>query len=178
VRLAVVFGVAVWLPTYLVDDRGHTLAFAGAAIAMSAAITAPANIFGGWLSDRIQRPVLIIGGSLIVLAVTTFLLPRVSGTVPLLAVIAVNAVFVQLYFGPLFALPVEMFGPRRAGLVSGIGNLFANLGAFTFVYVLGSIKDATGSFTTGFDLLAGAAVLGALLSVALAWLRQRPLHEA
>lgn len=179
VRLAVVFGVAVWLPTFLVDDRGHSLGFAGAAIAMCAALTAAANILGGYLSDRLRRPVLIIGGSLAVLAVTTFLIPRVHGTAALLAVIAVNAIFVQLYFGPLFALPVEMFGLRTAGLVSGVGNFFANLGAFSFVYVLGSVKDATGSFTVGFDLLAGAAVAGVLLALLLAALRRTPaqLHD-
>jgi nitrate/nitrite transporter NarK len=61
-----------------------------------------------------------------------------------------------------------MFGARSAGLVSGFGNFFANLGGFTFVYVLGAIKDATGSFQSGFAALSVACLvsLGAT-----AWLR-------
>jgi predicted MFS family arabinose efflux permease len=178
VRLAVMFGVAVWLPTFLVDERGRSVAFAGGVVAFAAVVTAPANILGGYLSDRLSRPVLIIGGSLLVLAVTTALLPRVSGTVPLLVVIGVNACFVQLYFGPLFAVPVQMYGMRTAGLVSGVGNFFANLGAFSFVLLLGAIKDETGSFTVGFDVLAGMALVGAVLAGVLARLRAAAVTKA
>lgn len=168
VRLAVVYGVNVWLPTFIVDERGYSLQTAGAIVAMSAALTAPSNFVGGYLSDRLGRPLAVIGGALVVLAATTLLLPRVHGLGPLLAVIAVNAVVMQLYFGPLFAVPVQMFGARSAGLVSGFGNFFANLGGFTFVYVLGAVKDATGSFDAGFAALSVACLvsLGATLWLA------------
>jgi nitrate/nitrite transporter NarK len=135
---------------------------------MSAALTAPSNFIGGYVSDRVNRPLAVIGGSLVVLAATTLLLPRVHSIGLLLAVIALNAVTMQLYFGPLFAVPVEMFGARSAGLVSGFGNFFANLGGFTFVYALGAIKDATGSFQSGFSALSGACLVSL---AATAWLR-------
>ncbi len=168
VRLAVVFGVNVWLPTFIVDERGYSLQTAGAIVAMAAALTAPSNFIGGYLSDRLGRPLAVIGGAMIVLAVTTLLLPRVHGLGPLLAVIAVNAIAMQLYFGPLFAVPVQMFGARSAGLVSGFGNFFANIGGFTFVYVLGAVKDATGSFQSGFAALSVACLVSLAATV---WLR-------
>lgn len=177
IRLAVVFGIGVWLPTFIVSDHGYSLQVAGAVVAFSAAITAPANFLGGYVSDRLARPLLVIGGSLAMLTVTTFLLPRVHGIVPLLAIVGVNAIFVQFYFGPLFAVPVEMFGARSAGLVSGFGNFFANLGGFTFVYTLGAVRDATGSFTVGFDALAAACAVGVVLSGVLAALRSRRRPE-
>jgi len=173
VRLAVVYGVNVWLPTFIVDERGYSLQTAGAVVAMSAALTAPSNFIGGYLSDRVNRPLAVIGGALVVLAATTLLLPRVHSIGLLLAVIAVNAVTMQLYFGPLFAVPVEMFGARSAGLVSGFGNFFANLGGFTFVYVLGAIKDATGSFQSGFTALSGACLVSLAATVYLRRLRSR-----
>jgi MFS transporter, ACS family, D-galactonate transporter len=178
IRLAIVFGLGVWLPTFIVSDRGYSLQVAGAVVALSAAVTAPSNFLGGYLSDRLRRPLVIIGGSLGAMALTIFLLPRVHGIVPLIAVIAVTAIFVQLYFGPLFAVPVEMYGLRTAGLISGFGNFFANLGGFTFVYTLGAIKDATGSFEAGFDALAGACLVGVALSVLLARLRRRAAATA
>jgi nitrate/nitrite transporter NarK len=140
---------------------------------MGAALTAPSNFLGGYLSDRVNRPLAVIGGALVVLAATTLLLPRVHSIALLLAVIAVNAVTMQLYFGPLFALPVEMFGARSAGLVSGFGNFFANLGGFTFVYVLGAIKDATGSFQSGFSALSGACLVSLAATAYLSRLRSR-----
>lgn len=98
-------GTAFWLPTLITDDKGFSLTIAGIVVAIGATVTAPSNFFGGVLSDRLNRPLLIIGTSLIMLAVTLAILPIVDTLWALIAVIAVNAVFVQLYFGPLFAVP-------------------------------------------------------------------------
>ena len=93
----------------------------------------------------------------------------------LLAVIAVNAIFMTIYFGPLFYVPVEIFGQRTAGLVTGVSNLFANLGALMTAYVLGVVKDSTGSFARGFFGIATLCLVGVVLSFALARIRQRAL---
>lgn len=163
VRLAVVTGLAFWLPT-IVIDKGYTLQVAGLMVALSAALTVPSNFLGGYISDRLGKPLLVIGASLSVLAVTTLLLARVNMLVALLAVIAVNGFFVQFYFGPLFAVPIQVLGPKTAGLASGFGNFLANLGGFTFAYAMGAIRDATGSFADGMYALAALCVVGVLLT--------------
>ena len=81
-RLALVFGFSYWLPTFIVE-RGESLRTAGLIVALGAALTAPANLVGGWLSDRLRRPLLIIGTSLAVLAGTLAVLPTLSGLGPL-----------------------------------------------------------------------------------------------
>jgi predicted MFS family arabinose efflux permease len=172
IRLAVVLGLGAWLPTFIVEDKGFSLQVAGLVVALGAVVTAPSNFLGGYVSDRLRRPLFVIGGSLFMLAVTTVLLPHVDGIVPLLAVIALNSVFLQFYFGPLFAVPIEMLGPRTAGLTSGFSNFFANLGGFTFVYALGAIKDATGSFTAGFYALVAMCVLGLFCTLALSRMKR------
>ena len=58
--------------------------------------------------------------------------------------------FVQFYFGPIFALPLDRYGARMMGTLSGVGNFFANLGAFSFTYLLGALKNQTGHFGSGF----------------------------
>jgi DHA1 family inner membrane transport protein len=175
VRLAVVFGLAFWLPTFIVDDRGYSLKIAGLAVAIGGVLTALSNFVGGYVSDRLRNPLLVIGTSLAVLAVTTSLLVHVHDLVPLIVVVAANAFFVQLYFGPLFALPVELLGPRTAGSASGFGNFFANLGGFTFTYTLGALKDATGSFAVGFYSLAVLCVIALLGTIVLSRMRvERP----
>jgi DHA1 family inner membrane transport protein len=162
-RLAVVQGVALWLPTFLIDERDLSLAFAGAVVAAMALATAPSNLAGGYLADRWARPFAVIGGALAVLAVALLLLASGTGLAGLVVAIVAIAVCQQLYFGPLFAAPVSVFGPRSAGVVSGVGNLFANLGAFAALLALGAIKDATGSLQGGFVALAvlcGFGVVG------------------
>jgi DHA1 family inner membrane transport protein len=149
-RLAVAQGFTFWLPTWLVVDRGQSLTAAGLVAALGAAVTAPANYLGGYVSDRIGRPLLVIGGSLATLAIGLALLTYVPGMPSVLIVVTLISVVVQVYFGPLFALPIAVLGTQRAGLLSGFGNFCANLGSFAFVYALGAVKDATGSFRAGF----------------------------
>ena len=64
----------------------------------------------------------------------------------------------------LFAVPIEMLGPRRAGISSGFSNFFANLGGFASTWGIGAAKDATGSFAGGFIALATACVAGIALT--------------
>ncbi len=173
VRLAVVFGISVWLPTYVVLERHYSLTVAGLLVALGAAVTAPSNLIGGFISDRLGRPVLVIGCSLTALGLNLLLLAHSHSLATLIVAVVINATFSQLYFGPLFAVPIGMFGLRNAGFISGFGNGFANLGAFTFIYALGAIKDATGAFTAGFYAIAVACAVGVLASLALARERRR-----
>lgn len=178
VRFAVVLGFNFWLPSYLVADRGFTLPTAGLVMAMSAALSAPSNTLGAYVSDRLRNPPLVIGGALAVLAAAAALLPAVESTHALLSVIAVYSVFHGFYFGPLFLVPVEVLGSRVAGTTIGFSNLFANIGGFTCVYLLGAVRDTAGSFAWGFRGISAACLAGVALAAILARVRARALARA
>ena len=175
VRFSVVTAFNFWLPSLLVADRGLSVQTAGLVVAMSAAFTAPSNTLGGYVSDRLRNPPLVIGGALAILACTSTLLVVVESIPLLLLVIAVNSVFLQFYFGPLFFVPVEVLGQRIAGTTTGFSNLFANLGGFFTAYALGVVKDRAGTFTWGFVGISILCLIGVALSVVLARMRQRAL---
>jgi nitrate/nitrite transporter NarK len=167
VRLAVVQGLRFWLPSFLVADKGATLQVAGLVVALAAGVTAPANFMGGYLSDRLGRPRLVIALSLAVLAATFALLPPVGDLGLLVVVIVVQAVFVNAYFGSLFEVPLQHLGQAHAGTVNGFANFWANVGGLTAGWLLGSIKDLTGSFAAGWYglgvlCLVGLAATGAM----------------
>lgn len=159
-RLTVVVGLASWLPAYLIEERGVSLAATGAFTALVAGLTAVSNITGGMLSDRLGRPLLVIGGSLAIMTVLLAAVAVVDDLVAVLVLLAAISAVMQLYFGPLFAVPRRLFGPGVAGLSSGFGNFCANLGGFVSVLAIGVIKDATGSFAGGFAYLAVVSLLG------------------
>lgn len=175
VRFAVVMGFNFWLPSYLVVDRGFSLSNAGLIMAMSAALSAPSNTLGAYVSDRLKNPPLVIGGALTVLACAAALLPVVESESMLIAVIAVYSVFLGFYFGPLFLVPVEVLGNRVAGITIGFSNLFANIGGFVCVYALGAIRDRAGSFKWGFVAISVICIIGVVLAVILARMRTRAL---
>ena len=174
-RFSAVTAFSFWLPMLLVADRGYSLQAAGLVAAMGAAFAVPSNALGGYLSDRLRNPPLIIGASLAALTAACLLLVWVESLAALLLVVAVGSVFLQLYFGPLFHVPVEVLGQRAAGTAIGFANLFANTGGLVTAYALGAVKDATGSFTWGFVGVGSVCLAGAILSVALACMRNRAL---
>ncbi len=175
VRFAAVMGFNFWLPSFLIVDRGFTLAETGLVMAMSAALSAPSNLLGAYVSDRLRNPPLVIGGALAILAVAAALLPAVESVPMLIAVIAVYSVFLGFYFGPLFLVPVEVLGTRVAGTAIGFGNLFANIGGFACVYALGAIRDQFGSFQWGFAAISAACAVGVALAALLSRMRTRAL---
>jgi DHA1 family inner membrane transport protein len=176
------FGVATsfnfWLPSLLVADRGLTLQAAGFITAMGFALAGPSNALGGYASDRLRNPPLVIGGSLAVLACTSALLVVVESVPALVLVVAVNSIFLQFYFGPLFYVPVEVFGPRVAGMSAGFSNMFANLGALVFAYALGVVKDTAGAFKWGFLATSAVCVIGVVLAAVLGRMRKKALAPA
>lgn len=175
IRFGVTTSFNFWLPSLLVSDRGLSLQAAGFITAMGFALTGPSNALGGYTSDRLRNPPLVIGASLAVLACTSALLVAVDSIPLLVLVVAVNSIFVQFYFGPLFHVPVEVLGPRVAGMSAGFGNMFANLGALSFAYALGVVKDTAGAFTLGFLGTSAFCVVGVALAVVLSRMRKRAL---
>ncbi len=173
-RLAVAMSVTFWMPTFLVEEHGLSISAAGVVLALGAGATAVSNFGGAYVSDRLARPLLVIGGSLAVLTVTSTLLAVAPTTALVVAIYLVHASFMQVYFGPLFALPIELLRVRAEGLATGFGNFFANAGAFTFAFSLGAVKDGTGSFAAGFIALGATAFVGLLLTIAIARTAREP----
>jgi nitrate/nitrite transporter NarK len=175
VRFSVVTAFIVWLPSLLVADRGWSVQTTGLVVAMSAALTAVSNMVGGYVSDRLRNPPLVIGGTFAVLACASLLLVTVESVPLLFVVIAVSAIFLQFYFGPIFLVPVEVLGPRIAGTATGVGNLFANIGGFVTACAFGVVKDQAGSFTWGYRGISVLCLIGVALSVVLARVRRHAL---
>lgn len=172
-RLALASATAAWFPTLLATDKHLSLGTVGTVMAIGTVLTAPANLLGGYVSDRLHRPVTIIASSLTIIAATMLLLPGAHALPLIIVLVAVNQFFLQIYFGPLFEIPMRLLPPQLAGRSAGFSNMFANVGALTATFTLGTIKDHTGSFTTGLMLLAGLC----LATLALTWRIHRLLQR-
>ena len=172
VRFFVALGIGFWMPSFLVAEHGFTLAGAGSLVALGAAFTVPSNFLGGYVSDRLRNPLAVIAFSLAMLAVTSAAMVLVENTILLIAIVCVNSTFIQFYFGPLFAVPIEILGPRRAGISSGFSNFFANVGGFASTFGMGWIKDTTGSFLLAFMTIAACCLLGIALTGYLAVIKR------
>jgi nitrate/nitrite transporter NarK len=178
VRFATMLSISFWLPSLLINEHGIPVQYAGYIAAAQAILIAPSNVLGGYISDRLKNPILVIMVSIIVLGITATLMVSVQDLGLLIAVVAINAIFLQMYFGPLFSIPVEILGPSKAGISTGFSNFFANIGGFSVTYLLGLIKDNTGAFKYGFYAITGLSLIGLILTLILAWMKRTvPAHS-
>ena len=175
IRFGVVQGITYWLPSLLINEKGLSLQSAGIIIAIQVVLMSPSNIIGGYISDRLKNPILVIAVSLGVLGTTTGLLITANSMILLVALIFINAIFLQMYFGPLFSIPVEILGVSKAGISIGFSNLFANVGGFSAAYLLGVLKDRSGAFKPGFFAICGACFLGLALTLILGRMRRKAM---
>jgi sugar phosphate permease len=166
IRFGIVRGISFWLPTLLLNEKGFPLQLAGTVIALQSVILAPSNILGSYFSDRFRKPTLVIGVSMLMLAITTALIVNLTSMALIIAVIFVNAMFIQMYFGPLFTLAVEKLGPEKTGISNGINNMFAIFGGLVSTYLMGVLRDTTSSFIWGFYSISILSVTGLILTFA------------
>lgn len=171
VRFGIVQGISFWLPSLLVGEKAFSLQLTGIVIALQAVILAPSNIIGAYISDRLHVPTQIIAVSMIMLGITTGLMVVLNSTGVVIAVILVNAVFLQMYFGPLFTLAVEKLGVEKTGISNGVSNMFAIFGGLVSAYLMGFLRDATSSFEWGFYAICILCGVGLISTVILGKMR-------
>lgn len=167
VRMGIMIGFTVWLPTFLVVEHDVPLRQTGLIVALTYAIIALSNIGGGMVSDRWDATMPLIGWSLAAVGLLLAAVGYIESMPLLVAALTAIALFVQLYFGALFAVPQQLFGASVGGLSVGFGNFCANLGGFAASFGIGVVLDVTESFVVAFLCLAGLAVVGLAAFVAL-----------
>ena len=130
IRLGVMQSITYWLPTFLMTEKDSLCRRPASLPRSRSSLMSPSTLVGGYISDRLKNPVPVIGVSLCALGVTTGLLIAAHHMAFLVVLIFLNAIFLQMYFGPLFSVPVGILGVRKAGVSHGFSNFFANVGGF------------------------------------------------
>ena len=149
------YGFALWLPQ-LVKASGEFSNFeVGVITAIPYAVAAVGMVAVGRHSDRtgerhlhLVLPALV--GALGFLAVT-----RTDSTGLLVAALSLTAFGVVGWLGPFWAMPTALLRERAAAGGIALINSMGAVGGFVGPYLIGDLKQRTGSFTPGLLLLAG-----------------------
>ena len=116
---------------------------------------------GGWLSDRVggyRILVVLLASVAACLAVVAFM-PRLSVAV---AILFVAIGLLGMGNGAVFQLVPQRF-PDRIGIVTGVVGAAGGLGGFFLPFVLGAVRDATGSYAAGLFGCAATFLCGTLV---------------
>jgi ACS family tartrate transporter-like MFS transporter len=156
-------GLSLWLPILIRSVSGHSNLMIGFLSAIPYILAAIAEVIIGTHSDssgerrwHIAAPALI--GCIAIIGAASFLsLPAV------LACVSIAILCVYSTFGPFWAISTVLLDAESAAPGIALINSVGNLGGFFGPYVIGAIRNATGTFRGGFFIAAIALALCAAI---------------
>jgi D-galactonate transporter len=161
------YSISMWLPQILkgmsgLGNSGVALISSIPYLAAALAMVAVARHSDRKRERRLHTAAMAAVGA-VGLALSALPLPPVLGVLAL----CLAAVGVLSAFGPFWALPTAFLaGPAAAAGIALI-NSVGNLGGFAGPYLIGRVRDATGSFAGSLLTIAGMLLVGSMLAISL-----------
>jgi NNP family nitrate/nitrite transporter-like MFS transporter len=143
---------------------------AGYATAAAALAGSAARPFGGWLADRIGG-IRLLSFVLVAVACAYGLASLLLPFGPAASILIAGMVCLGLGNGAVFQV-VPLRFPRGLGAVTGLVGALGGVGGFFLPTLLGTVKQASGSFGPAFLVLAALAGTAAVALRLLVWSRQ------
>ena len=162
--LLVVSAVMVHVVVHVNESLGYSLSQAASVIALMTVMQLVGQISGGFLGDRFSKRFIAVG-CMVGHAAALLLLAYATG----LGMVVAFAVLHGLAWGirgPLMqAIRADYFGTRSFGTIMGFSSLIIMIGMTTGPIFAGVMADRTGSYESGFTVLALAALAGSVFFV-------------
>lgn len=160
--VAALYGMQFWLPT-IIKAFGFSNAQTGFVIAVPYLIGTIAMILWARHSDATRERVMHVGAPLLLTGAALGVCGYVTDPMTTMVVLTVAAIGVFCTFGVFWTLPTAwLSGTAAAGAIALI-NSIGNLAGFAGPYLIGWVKETTGSTSTGLLVLAVLPLLGGLL---------------
>ncbi|GGY28656.1 MFS transporter [Pseudoduganella albidiflava] len=161
------YGVSFWLPQLLKNSGVRDVFHIGLLTAIPYGVAAVVMVLAARHSDRSGERrwhIAIAGfaGAAGLVAATAW----ADDTVLALAALSVATAGILTTFPIFWSLPTALLGGTAAAAGIALINSVGNLAGFASPYLVGALRDATGSTAVGISVLAASLVLGGLLVLA------------
>ncbi|MCT6924282.1 nitrate/nitrite transporter [Metasolibacillus sp.] len=153
----------IYLPNFLVNNFDLEKVDAGMRTAGFIAVATFMRPVGGWLADKLQ-PLILLMGTFAVYTIAAIVL-AFSPSIGLYTIGSLAIAFIAgIGNGVVFKL-VPLYFNKQAGIVNGIVSMMGGLGGFFPPIMLASIYAITGQYSIGFMLLSQVALASLVLVV-------------
>ena len=159
-----------WLPTYLKDARGFSMALIGLFAWIPFLWADIGNLAGGgvssllikrgWSVDRARKTVMITSALLVPIGVFTVV--NASSDAIAIAAVSLIAFAFQSWIVNVLTLPSDCFPRQDVGSVAGIGGMSAGIASILFTLLVGWLVDNF-SYTPVYVIVGFMGPIGALL---------------
>ncbi|OFA05494.1 MFS transporter [Duganella sp. HH101] len=160
------YGVSFWLPQLIRNSGVKDVLDIGLLTAIPYSVAAVVMVLAARHSDRSgerrwHAAAAAVAGALGLVAATIYS----DNTVLAMAALSVATAGILSTFPIFWSLPTALLGGTAAAAGIALINSVGNLAGFASPYLVGAIKDASGSTANGIYLLAASLVAGAVLVV-------------
>ena len=159
--IAAVSGTQQNLKLYLSLDRHYSQADAARILSLVLAFSIAGRLLMGWLADRIAKKYVMLTIYLLVAMAIPFLVSASGGH----SMYVFAGIFGVALGGDYMIIPLmtaEIFGVRILGKLMGVILTADGVAEAVSPWLVGRLRDSTGSYVGGFALLIGMALLGAV----------------
>ena len=159
-----------WLPNYLKNERGFSLALIGLLAWIPFLFADIGNLSGGgvssllirrgWTVDRARKTVMVTSALLVPIGVAVVV--TTASDAMAIAAISLIAFAFQSWIVNVLTLPSDCFPKRDVGSVAGIGGMAAGIASMLFTLLVGYLVDHF-SYTPVYVIVGFMGPLGAML---------------
>jgi sugar phosphate permease len=163
--LLVVSAVQVHIVAHLNEDLGYSLGAAALVVSLMTMVQMGGQLLGGLLGDRFNKR--MVTASCMAMHMSGLLLVAYTSHIALIVAFAVLHGLAMGIRGPLLqAMRADYFGRSAFGMIVGLSTLVTMFGNILGPLVAGFLSDSTGSYKTGFTILALLAGMGTFFFLA------------
>lgn len=160
-----VYGLGLWLPQIVREFSGLNDFTVGVVTAVPNLVAAVAMVLVGAHSDRSGERLLHVAGAATAAGLGFVASAYLHSPGPVVLALSLAAAGLLSSHGPFWTLPSRFLsGSAAAGGIALIVSV-ANLAGFVAPYVMGLLKEASGSFQSGLVALGLASLAGAALAL-------------
>jgi MFS family permease len=170
----------IWLPTFLVDERGATPATASLLTALFVAINVPGNLAGGWALKRgaARWRVIGIASAVMALTATCALASGLPDTPRLASVLLFSLVGGMIPAAILSGGPVHARSPQHIGTTQGMIMQGAQIGQFFGPMFVAVAAQGLGGWSASLGIMLAFAATAAAAGVVIGRYERRLVPAA
>jgi ACS family tartrate transporter-like MFS transporter len=160
------YGIALWMPLILKSITGFSNFIVGVVSVLPYLAAAAFMMITGISSDRTGERRLHMAGSLVLASIGFLLSVYADSLIGKVTGLMIAAAGIWGALGPFWAFAGSFLSGTGAAGGFALINSIGNLGGFTGPYLMGFLRDSTGSYTEGMLLLGFIVLAGGIA----AWL--------
>ena len=166
--LFAIYGFGFWLPL-LVQAVGFSTTATGFVVALLYVSAAPAMILWARSSDRRDERIWHTALAVLVAALALLIASRLHNSVTMLISLALTGAAMYSALTPFYGVASSLLsGPAMAGGFALINMVGGFLGGFAGQYIIGIVREKTGSYGPALAIIAASLAIAALIMLGLA----------